>query len=200
MMQCSKMFNDYSDDIFESQYETIQSLDLILKDHYHSFTKKIVSEESDKLDELMLVFGIDKHIKSDNKQYWNKQLSRCWRLLVIESLHRNLAEFQGPLIIEKEEICDMVIGRDAIDTRYRIGSLAVVNTKKLKHKATKLENMGLRPVLLILRDDNLPQAITACNYNGWTTIIGKDAYEYIYKLSGFDLKTWLQTRRNLYRL
>lgn len=200
MMQISTILSNSSDDIFGKKSETSQSLDLVLKDHYHSFTKKVVSEESEKADDIMLVFGLNKSIKSENKQYWNKQLSRCWQLLVLESCHRNLAEFQGPLVEQNEQLCDLVIGNDAIETRYRIGSLGVVNIKKLKNNAAKLENMGLRPVLLILRDDNLPQAITACNYNGWTTISGKDAYTYIHKLSGFDLKSWLQTRRNLYRL
>ena len=54
------------------------------------------------------------------------------------------------------------------------------------------QEQGLRPVLLILREDNLSSALNACRSGGWNILIGDAAFDYINSASGFDLKSWLQ--------
>ena len=45
--------------------------------------------------------------------------------------------------------------------------------------------------MLFLRDDNLKAAITAINKGGWTIKTDKSTFDYIFKESGFDLKSFL---------
>jgi hypothetical protein len=93
-----------------------------------------------------------------------------------------------------------VVGKDAIDTKYRIGSGDSGTLKKFKQYAARLEDLGYRPVLLILREDNLPAAITACLTGGWTVMTGSESYEYLREITGFDLQSWLKGRRDHYIL
>jgi hypothetical protein len=87
-------------------------------------------------------------------------------------------------------------GKDAIDTKYRIGSGDSGTLKKFKQYGARLTKSGYRPVLLMLRNDNLPAAITACINGGWTVLTGEESFKYIFKITGFDLKTWLQSRKS----
>lgn len=41
--------------------------------------------------------------------------------------------------------------------------------------------------MLIVREDNLPAAITAFKAGEWDVLQGKKSFEYIHKKSGFDL-------------
>jgi hypothetical protein len=40
---------------------------------------------------------------------------------------------------------------------------------------------------LILRTDNLPAAIKACETGGWVVKVGEAAYQYIYDITQFNL-------------
>jgi hypothetical protein len=52
---------------------------------------------------------------------------------------------------------------------------------------------GLRPVLLILREDNLPGAIGACKVGGWDVLTGTSTFNHIKTRSGFDLDEWFRS-------
>jgi hypothetical protein len=64
--------------------------------------------------------------------------------------------------------------------------------KKFKSYGKLLKERGYRPVLLIVREDNLAAAITACTTGGWTVLQGQATFDYIKQLSGFDLLAWLE--------
>lgn len=181
-----------------------ESIDLrlgnILRKYSESFSSKIFGEESKEVDELMQVFGLTQHIKMENKQYWGRELGMCWQLLVTELFEMACDEFKGPIKEGGDEICDLIAGKDAIDTKYRIGSGDSGTLKKFKQYAGRIKQLGYRPVVLILRTDNLEAAITACNTGGWTVSTGDDSYKYIQKITGFDLKQWLTSKKDLYRL
>jgi hypothetical protein len=102
----------------------------------------------------------------------------CWQRLIIESV-KDLPDYQPAIRIDRKEPCDLILGKDAIDTKYRIGSGDSGTIKKLKEYAQLLSNRGYRPVLLILREDNLKSTISACEKGGWHTISGENALEYI---------------------
>lgn len=176
------------------------SLERILKQYGQAFAAKAFSDESTEEDDLMLVFGLTQQLKAENKQYWGRELGMCWQRLVVELSRQTRNDF-GPGIREgADEICDLVIGTDAIDTKYRIGSGDSGTLKKFRQYAARLTNLGYKPVLLILRNDNLPQAITACVAGGWNVKIGSQAYDYIEVATGFHLQTWLQSKKNAYAL
>lgn len=90
--------------------------------------------------------------------------------------------------IGDDELCDCIVGDDAIDTKYRIGSGDSGKSKLLKGYGKSLSQKGLRPVLLIVRKDSLSTVIKACrDGGGWEVLEGKRRFEYIYEKSGFDL-------------
>jgi hypothetical protein len=176
------------------------SLEAILEQYSRSFSNKVFSEESPEEDDLMLVFGLTQAAKVGNKQYWGRELGMCWQRLINELCRQTRDDFSRGIRKGADELCDLVIGSDAVDTKYRIGSGDAGTLKKFKQYGTKLQQMGYRPVLLILRIDNLPAAITACTTGGWTVLTGNDSYQYIRSITGFDLHPWLRMRKGHYSL
>lgn len=173
-------------------------LDKRLLKYSQSFTGKIFSDESGEEDDLMLAFGLTQAIKAANKQYWGRELGLCWQLLVTDLFRETCSSFQGPLRIDDDEPCDLRCGSDAIDTKYRIGSGDSGTLKKFRNNAGLLKDRGHKPVLHILRNDNLHNAITACIKGGWEVFIGENCYKYIIQSTGFDMESWLKSRKNLY--
>lgn len=176
------------------------SLEAILTQYHQAFLAKQFYEGSSEEDDLMRVFGLTHTRKAFNKQYWGRQLGKCWQSLVTELSRQTANQFSGPLVADEEEICELIIGTDAIETKYRIGSGDSDSLKKLRRNSNSLKDIGYRPVLLILRNDNLPGAITACKTGGWTVLIGEEVYQYLQEVTGVDFKLWLQTRKDDYLL
>jgi hypothetical protein len=164
----------------------------VLSDYRQAFTGKTYPEENDDLDPLMAVFGITPGVKRENRQYWGRELGMCWQLLVSKLFSNQRADYQGPIQIEDDEPCDFRVGKDAVDTKYRVGSGDSGTLKKFKAYGKLLSERGYRPVVLLLREDNLPAAITACVTGGWTVFAGKNTFEYIRKEADFDLAEWLR--------
>ncbi|MBC6472182.1 MAG: restriction endonuclease [Hormoscilla sp. GM102CHS1] len=173
---------------------TEQSLDKILERYQRSFSDKVYSQENDELDPLMNVFGLSPQLKRENRQYWGRELGRCWQLLVVEVCKTYCGDFQPAFKLGNDEPCDLVVGNYAIDTKYRIGSGDSGTLKKFKSYGPLLRDRGYEPVFLILRKDNLPAAITACHSGNWNVYIGDESFEFIQNLSGFDLKSFLTER------
>ena len=63
---------------------SIDALDLILATYGNSFCEKVYSDENEDHDLLMDVFGITPELKRENRQYWGRELGKCWELLVNE--------------------------------------------------------------------------------------------------------------------
>jgi hypothetical protein len=176
-------------------------LDRIIDAYRQSFSKKVFETESLEEDNLMLVFGLTQTAKTGNKQYWGRELGMCWQRLLASIFDQMChAAFKGPIREGSDEICDFRIGTDGIDTKYRIGSGDSGTLKKFKQYGGRLKNLGYTPILLILRNDNLPAAIGACLSGGWTVLPGEQAYQYILAKSGIDLRTWLQSRAGKFKL
>ena len=93
-----------------------------------------------------------------------------------------------------DEPCDLIVDGYAIDTKYRIGSGDSGTLKKFKSYGQLLRTYNYEPVFLILRPDNLPAAIKACQVGTWTVYTGDASFEFIQRLSGFDLKSFLTER------
>ena len=94
----------------------------------------------------------------------------------------------------------MIVGDDAIDTKYRVGSGDSGTLKKFKQYGKLLSDEGYRPVLLFLREDNLEAAITACRHGGWTVLMGADAFDYLYQKTGVDVYKLLKEQKGKKRL
>lgn len=174
-------------------------LDSILGKYSESFSQKEYSDENDDHDLLMQAFGITPELKRENKQYWGRELGKCWESLVVEAC-RNSPTFKPALRIGGDEPCDLIINNYAIDTKYRVGSGDSGTLKKFKAYGPLLREHGYEPVFLFFREDNLPAAITACRNGGWSIYIGKQSFDFIKNVSGFDMENYLIKRANAFRV
>ncbi len=168
----------------------------ILKKYQGNFSDKIYVDDYDATDILMAAFGITQELKREHKQFWGRQLGMCWQLLVIELCRNTCAGFSGALKFGSDEPCDLVLGKDAIDTKYRVGSGDSGTLKKFKQYGDILREKHYRPVLLLLREDNLPAAMTACQAGGWSIYTGMETFNYLKEKTGFDLYEWLCFQRD----
>lgn len=169
-----------------------QTLINIVIKYSDSFSLKDYKIESEETDVLMEAFGISQDIKKENKQYWGRELGMCWQLLVTH-IFRNYCgdDFRPAKKYGADEPADFFLANEAIDTKYRVGSGDSGTLKKFKSYGEMLHQEGLQPVLLFLRTDNLPSAITACKSGGWDMYTGDASFEYIKSKTNFDLKQWL---------
>jgi hypothetical protein len=169
----------------------------VLRTYQVAFKAKVYGEENDDHDALMDVFSINPATKRENRQYWGRELGMCWQRLVTTACSAAVRDRYSPgLRIGGDELCDLCLDTDAIDTKYRIGSGDSGTLKKFKTYGDSLMKRGLRPVMLILRDDNLPAAVTACKTGGWTVFSGDASFEYLQGKVGVDLKKWLLHHRS----
>ena len=166
------------------------NLDSVLNRYKNSFAEKVYSEENEDYDILMRAFGITPTLKRENRQYWGRELGKCWESLVVE-VCKNNPHFQPALRVGSDEPCDLIVQNYAIDTKYRVGSGDSGTLKKFKQYGPLLKARGYEPVFLFLRADNLSAAMTACKNGGWTLYIGDESFDFLKKISGFDLKEYL---------
>jgi len=169
------------------------NLDAVLERYKTSFIKKVYSGENDDHDLLMDAFGISPVLKRENRQYWGRELGKCWESLVIEAC-KKLPTFQPALRIGTDEPCDLIVGKYAIDTKYRLGSGDSGTLKKFKSYGPLLRGQGYEPVFLFLREDNLPAAMTACEIGTWKIYIGKQSFDFIKEISGFNMEDYLKKK------
>jgi len=172
------------------------SLSTIIKAYSEGFSLKTYGEESSESDLLMECFGITQELKKENKQYWGRELGMCWQLLVTKVFETNSTTFQPALKIGLDEPADFIVGTEAVDTKYRVGSGDSGTLKKFKTYGGTIRNHGYEPVFLFLRTDNLPAAITACRAGGWTLYTGETSFQFINSRTGFDLKQYLIDLKN----
>lgn len=163
----------------------------ILGQYRDSFITKEYREENNDHDVLMDVFGITPDLKRENRQYWGRELGKCWERLVCKVFELQCVNYQSALKVGSDEPCDCIIGSDAIEAKYRIGSGDSGFSKKTRQYAKDLAEKGLNPVMLILREDNLPSAISTCKKAGWNVLIGAETFEYISSKASFDFYGWL---------
>ncbi len=163
----------------------------ILIQYQSSFTAKVYSDENNDHDVLMDVFGVTPELKRQNRQYWGRELGMCWQLIVSALFKATRSDFAHGYSNGADELCDLMAGEDAIDTKYRIGSGDSGTLKKFKQYGQTLRDAGLKPIFLIVREDNLPAAITACNVGGWTVYTGDQSFEYIKNMTGVDFYSFL---------
>jgi len=163
----------------------------VLSAYQSSFSAKAYGEENDDHDVLMDVFSITPEMKRENRQYWGRELGMCWQRIVTELCRATNPRYGPAIRIDADEPCDLTVGEAALDTKYRIGSGDSGTLKKFKAYGPVLRARGYQPILLILRDDNLPAAITACLTGGWSVYQGAKTFEYLQAASGFDLHAFL---------
>lgn len=84
------------------------------------------------------------------------------------------------------------MGDYAIDTKYRVGSGDSGTLKKFKQYGKMISDLGYKPVFLMVRDDNLPAAMTAIRQGGWTVYTGVDSFNFISEISGIDMNMFLK--------
>lgn len=183
-----------SKDIIEKDIHTI------FHQYQQSFTDKVYDDENDEFDLLMNVFGLTPKLKRENRQYWGRELGMCWQLLVTKIFERSRPDFAPPQRFGNDEPADFFFGNFAVDTKYRIGSGDSGTLKKFKSYGPLLRQEGYEPVFLILREDNLPAAISACEKGTWQVYTGASTFQFIQQYTGFDLETFLIQKAGDYKV
>ncbi|MCX7049679.1 MAG: restriction endonuclease [Candidatus Sumerlaeota bacterium] len=168
----------------------------IIRKYANSFAQKVYQEENCDHDLIMDIFGISPDLKRENRQYWGRELGMCWQLIVSELCKLCCHDYSPALRLDRDEPCDFCIKNRAIDTKYRIGSGDAGTLKKFKSYGVLLRSKGYTPITLLVRDDNLPAAMTALSVGQWEVYTGNDTFNYIKDLTGFDLKEWLEKLKN----
>lgn len=174
------------------------SLDSILTKYQQAFSTKIYLPENNERDLLMEVFAVTPEMKRENRQYWGGKLGRCWEELLIEICREFCENYAPALRIGRDAPCDFIVGQQAIDAKYRIGSGDSGLKKKFKADGKLLTSKGYQPLMLIVREDNLKSMINGCLEGGWKILTGNETYSYIYQLTGFDLKRYLRAKARAY--
>ena len=180
--------------------ETDNRLRGILDRYRESFQRKVYAPENNETDVLMDIFGITPQLKREHRQYWGRELGMCWERLVSEMCGNLHPDYGPPLRIGTDEPCDFTIGRTAIDTKYRIGSGDSGTLRKFRSYGPLLREHGYEPTLLILREDNLRAAITACERGGWEILIGQETLDYLERTLGFDVGAYLAEMSGQYAI
>jgi hypothetical protein len=167
--------------------DLIGLLSAVINRYKTSFADKVYSEENNDHDVIMDLFSITPILKRENRQYWGRELGMCWQLVVSTLCKARCNDYAPPKRFGADEPYDLVVGKYAIDTKYRIGSGDAGTLKKFKQYGPMLKKEGYTPVLLIVRSDNLPAAITACRSGEWNVYHSTDAFEFIKNLTKYDL-------------
>lgn len=173
----------------------------ILEHYYASFSQKTYGHENNESDFLMELYNISPDLKRENRQYWGRELGMLWQLLVNAITKEHCpSEYKPALRFGADEPCDLILGKDAIDTKYRVGSGDSGTLKKFKQYGALLQRNGYRPIFLMVREDNLPAAITACLNGGWIIYAGGNALQYLQEKTGVNIKELLKQFGNKYHL
>ena len=172
----------------------------ILSKYSSSFSEKDYSNENNDTDILMDLFSITPDLKRENRQYWGRELGMAWELITKEIFKHNNTNFKEAESFGADKPIDFIVGSDAIDTKYRIGSGDSGTLKKFKQYGKLLSNNGYKPIFLILRNDNLPAAITAAIKGGWDIKIGNEAIKYIYDNTNINIIEYLSSFGNEFKI
>lgn len=173
----------------------------ILLHYKESFDNKLFIDNIEINDVLMDIFGITQQTKANNKQYWGRELGMIWQNIIIELCKEVCRDrFHEAESFNGDMPFDLRIDNDAIDTKYRVGSGDSGTLKKFKMYANFLYKHNYNPVMLILRNDNLPSAISAIKNAGWQLYTGDDAFIYIKAKTNVDLKDILISYKYQYSI
>ena len=168
------------------------SIQAILQQYHDSFNRKEFDIVASDPDILMRAFGISTDLVEQNKQYWNRELGKCWERVVSKIFELTKPkDFKPAYKIGADEPIDFIYKDLAIDTKYRVGSGDSGTLKKFKQYGETIRGMRLTPTFLFLRTDNLPAAMTACRNGGWEIYQGQETLRFIKEETNFDLHAYL---------
>ncbi|WP_340222147.1 hypothetical protein LDK25_04410 [Fusobacterium nucleatum] len=171
-----------------------------LLEHYcQEFSDKEYGEENNDEDILMKTFNITPELKRENRQYWGRELGMFWQRFITLIFKNECSDiFKEAPKYGNDEPVDLIVGKYAIDTKYRVGSGDSGTLKKFKNYGKLMKEKGYIPVFLIVREDNLPAAITAIQQGGWRIYTGSSSFEFVKNLSGVDIEQSLELLKDTY--
>lgn len=172
-------------------------IEKIIQSYSDSFSAKVYNQENNDYDVLMRLFNISPEIKRENRQYWGRELGKFWERFVVYIFENYRPDLYQPA--QKyglDEPYDLIVGNYAIDTKYRVGSGDSGTLKKFKQYGEKIRELGYTPVFLMVRNDNLPAAMTAIHSGGWMILSGDDAFNFIEELTSINIVDLLESYGN----
>lgn len=183
-----------------SEFPGQPTVEQFLGQYQTSFSAKVYNTENNDHDVLMDIFTVTPELKRQNRQYWGRELGMCWQLIISALFQATRKDFAPGFVAGADELCDLIAGDHAIDTKYRIGSGDSGTLKKFKQYGRLLREEGLKPILLIVREDNLGAAIKACQNGGWSVLTGKDSFNYVSDMTGVDFLHYLKSKKDAFSI
>lgn len=137
-----------------------EECEAVLEEAQQKLQAKIFNEPPEKpqTDLLMDVFKMTPEMKH-NPQFTNRHLGATLEKMLKKWFEAHKPQdFQAP---ERDddggEPYDLLVGDQAIDVKYRVGSGDSGSIKKWKRYAKDLKAKGYKPVWVVLRDDKSSQ-------------------------------------------
>lgn len=103
-----------------------------------------------------------------------------------------------------QDLCDFTFcnldKNYAIDTKFKFNSNDSNTVREIANSAIHLKEMGYIPILLMRRNsiESQQSPIKRFKKSGWNVISGKEASEFIYNLTGFDIENWIKHNMNIW--
>jgi hypothetical protein len=173
-------------------------LETLLHSYSNSFKNKVFREvEEVEPDLLMEVFGINAILKNANRQYWGRELGKCWELLLLKTFQASKPDFFNlPRRIDGAEPYDFQYKHFGIDAKYRVGSGDSKTLKLFKANGDIIRNEGMEPMALFLRQDNLRSAMGNFRKGEWIVLQGQETFDFVHSETSIDLKKLLTGYRD----
>jgi hypothetical protein len=182
------------------KFDVLEVIKEELESYRESFGQKNYPVENENHDVVMDLFGITPSLKRENRQYWGRELGMCWQKIVISVCRAKCTSYKPAWKIGADEPFDLIVGGYAIDTKYRIGSGDAGTLKKFKQYGQLIKNLNFQPVLLVLREDSLAPAISACVTGGWTVYQGASTFSFLKDLTDINLDHALSDLRGFFQI
>lgn len=104
----------------------------------------------------------------------------------------------------EQDLCDLNFEYNdkklGVDTKFRFISNDSNTVREIANSAKHLKMMGYKPVLLFRRErsESLSSPLKRFEKEGWTIKCGKDASDFLKKVTDFDIDEWINSNVNFW--
>lgn len=140
-------------------------------------------------------------VKKWTKDYVSKLDDKCCKENCTEILKSFLNVNTGT---DRQDLCDLILKGNGvlqgIDTKYRFTSNDSSKVREIANSAKYLKYLGYEPILFFRtsREKNRESAINRFENNGWKLVFGKEASDFLFSQTGFNLDEWIIENVNIW--
>lgn len=149
-------------------------------------------------DALASLVGFNDKMREQDAGGFGASLGRLLESLILTVLDAsNSHTIEKPLLNGTDKI-DFIYGDMAIDIKYSIGTRSQGFLLEMKSALDMITSAGLEPVFCVYSLDSNGPILDRLETMGWTIIKGDEVFSFIEQISGFDLKSYLASRKGCF--